>query len=271
MRGELKYTIKKCLSLPSKAYFAIFISGLTGFVSHAAFIWALTLSHKGGVALIYDTWPIIAVIASPLIMQKSWGAVSFKEFAIASLAILGMGFVIFSDNNINFNLLANGLDNSFQLEIIGGYILAFIGAYLTAIMVAYQGAVAEYMDFCKNQFSASLLNQLFARGVGFILSIPCYFIFADLSEPIHIEWLPVIFIGTVIMVLGTTMYIYCVLKSTKPTIHVMFYFVPFFAVIWLWLAGETTVNYGLAVGGAIILLSNIYLALVSRIKPSLDT
>jgi drug/metabolite transporter (DMT)-like permease len=80
----------------------------------------------------------------------------------------------------------------------------------------------------------------------------------------NINWGISIFIGFVVFVLGGAFYTYALLLSTSPTIHVLNYFVPVLAVIWLWIAGETTVNGGLVVGGVIVTLCNIYLVYAGR-------
>jgi drug/metabolite transporter (DMT)-like permease len=83
-------------------------------------------------------------------------------------------------------------------------------------------------------------------------------------NPENIDWAPSLFVGFVVFVLGGTLYTYSLLLSQSPTIHVLNYFVPVLAVIWLWIAGEASINSGLFIGGAIVTVSHIYLVYAGR-------
>ncbi len=256
-------------NLPSKAYVMLALSGISGVLCNSFFFWALDLAHKGGVSLLYEAWPVIAVIASPMLMRKAFKEVNFKEFLIAIIALVGVAIIILSDKEINFNVLSNNLSQSPDYSVIGGYILAFAGAYMVAINAVSQAAYSEFFSDLKDDFGATLINQVMGRGVSMIFAFILYLIFTDSSSSFVVDWPPVIFIGFGILILGTSFYTFGLLKSDKPTIHILYYFVPLLAVIWLWMAGETTISLGLVVGGAIILGSNVYLAYANRNKAPL--
>ena len=265
-KGLLGKAIHIQRNLPLRAYIMLMLSGLSGVLCNSFFFWALDLAHKGGVSLLYEAWPVIAVIASPILMRKAFKEVSFKEFSIGLIAMLGVGIIIFSDENISFEFLSSNLNQSPDYSVIGGYILAFAGGYMVAINAVSQAAYSEYFSELKNDFGATLINQVMGRGVSMIFAFLLYLYFSDDTAPYIVDWPPVIFIGFGILILGTSFYTFGLLKSEKPTIHILYYFVPLLAVIWLWLAGETSINFGLIIGGAIILGSNIYLAYIARDK-----
>ena len=260
--------IKIQRNLPPRAYTMLALSGISGVLCNSFFFWALNLAHKGGVALLFEAWPIIAVIVSPILMRKIWKDVSLKEFSIAFIALIGVATIILSDKEISFKLLSNDLSQSVDYSVIGGYILAFAGGYMVAINAVSQAAYSEFFAELKNDFGATLVNQVMGRGVSLIFAFILYMVFANDVAPFVIDWPPVIFIGFGILVLGTSFYTYGLLKSDRPTIHILYYFVPLLAVIWLWIAGETTISFGLAIGGAIILGSNLYLTYANRDKAS---
>lgn len=258
-----KGLLLKAISLQKKItrkYFSIiFLNAVSGVLCHTLFFWALTLSNKAGVSLIYESWPIIALIATPFLMKKTWQSVSFKEFFASIIALLGVTFIIFSDSSVNLFTSNTDLMTSFDYKVIGGYILAFAGGYMCAINVATQATMSEYFQELGDDFAATLVMQIWGRSTSFLLAIILMFAFIEPNVDFVFSWIPSLYVGFGVMVLGTSLYAFTILKAKSPTIHVLYYFVPLLAVFWLWLLGETQINLGLIIGGTIIILSNIYL------------
>jgi len=267
-KNLLNQAIKIGENLPKEAYIMALISGVTTVLVHTFFLWALYFAHKGGVTLLFESWPIIAVIATPFLMKRSWQSVSGKEIVVSFVALLGVGIVVLSDKSIDFNFNQKYLADFVDYTVLGGYILALLGAYMSAISIVSQAALAEYFHDLKDDFSASIVVQIPVRLISVILALGLFIALRDLSEPIVISWLPVICIGFFTLTLGASLYSYSLLRTSSPTMHILYYFVPILAIIWLWLAGQTTLNIGLAIGGAIITLCNIYLSYAGRAKAS---
>ena len=257
-------------TLPPKAYVMILISGVAGVLCHIFLYLALSMAHKGGVALIYDSWPIIVVIAAPLLMQKTWKDVSFKEFMAGIIALVGVGFIVFADSNIEFNFNPKAIQDSLDYTVLGGYILAFAGAYMIAMVTVSQGAFSEYFKDLNDDMGATPISQVWGRTTSVILSTILYMFFAPEMTSLHIDWFPIIYIGLFVFVFGGALVTYALLKSSSPMVTIGYYFVPVLAVVWLWLAGESTINAGLFIGGGIILLVNIYLLIAGRKAPMMD-
>jgi drug/metabolite transporter (DMT)-like permease len=266
-KGILRQAIEIQNNLPSQAYVMAILAGVTGIFCHIFLFWALSLSHKGGVALLYDSWPIFALIATPFLMKKQWKQVSFKEFLISLIALFGVALIVLSDEKIDINLNSLSLQEDFDFKIIGGYILAFVGGYMVALVSVAQGAFAEYFKDLNNDFGATLISQIWSRTLSVILAIIVYIAFAEPHNDLTINWLPILFIGIGVLVFGSALFSYSLLKANTPTINIMYYFVPVLAVFWLWLAGESTINLGIIIGGTIIFLSNIYLFIAGRKAP----
>jgi len=253
-------------NMPLNGYITMLISGISGFTIHVFFIWALDTANKGGVALLLEAWPAIAIIITPYLMKKKWKPLTLKEFGVSMIALLGVAVIVFSDKDVSLNFFDQSLDSDFDYKVLIGYIMAFAGAYLAAFMIVLQAALSEYYQGLKNDFTACILNQTLSRGISFICALATYFIIGEQFNIENISWIPLLVIGFGIMSLGTTLHIYTLLKSNRVTVHILYYFVPVFAVIWLWLAGQTNINAGLIVGGTIITLSNIYLAYLAHDK-----
>lgn len=252
-------------TLNSRAYATILASGVVGVLCHAFFIIALTLANKGGVALLYESWPILAVIATPFLMKKTWKEVSFIEFLVGIIALIGVAIIIFSDSNIGFPTKETKmLSETMDFTTIGGYILAFAGAYMLALVVITKGMYAEYFKDLNDTFGATIYTEMLSRIIC-VFVVLGIFLFMDIKiDESSIHWNSVLFVGFVVFVLGGALYTHALLSSQSPTIHIMNYFVPVLAVIWLWLAGEAEVNSGLFIGGTIVTLSNIYLVYAGR-------
>lgn len=261
---KFKQIIEIQKNLPKQAYFMGIIAGVSGMLCHTFFIWALSLAHKGGVSLIFKSWPIIAVIATPFIMKKVWKNVSLKDFMICLLALCGVAMIILSDKNIDIDVMGNSIGGSWDYKVFVGYILAFVGGYMVAIGSVTQAALVEYYSDLKDDFGAALVTQVFHRGVSLIVAIIFFYFFKDANIAFSITWPPVIFVGLFVLIFGASLYTYSILKSDSPTIHIMYYFVPVLAVLWLWIAGESTINIWILFGGALIVASNIYLTVASR-------
>lgn len=253
--------------MPLNGYIVMLISGVSGFLIHVFFIWALDMAHKGAVSLIVEAWPVIAIIITPFFMKKKWKVLSLKEFLVSLLALFGVAIIVLSDDSISLNFMERDFAKEFDYKALIGYIMAFAGAYLAAFMIVLQATLSEYYQGIKNDFAATIVNQTLSRGISLICAVIAYYIVGEELDIANINWIPVFFIGFFIMSLGTTLHIYTLLKSERVTIHILYYFVPVFAVIWLWLAGETDIHSGLIIGGSIITLSNIYLAWASSKAP----
>lgn len=261
-------------SLPRNAYIYITISGIAGVLCHGFFIVSLTLANKGGVSLIYESWPIIALVATPLLIKRAWKQVSFHEFLVSLCALGGVALIILGDQNLGFgDKVASTFSKApkqisdFDFVALGGYVLAFAGAYMCAVLVVTKATYSNYFTSMKDDFGASLVSESVCRTISMIFVIPAFVFLSDDLNFENIHWQASFFIGFVVFVLGGALYTYSMLSTNRPTIHIVYYFVPVLAVVWLYIAGETTINNYLIAGGIIVVIANIYLALKARKAP----
>ncbi|MEM9468586.1 MAG: hypothetical protein AAF988_00315 [Pseudomonadota bacterium] len=224
------------------------------------------MAHKGGVSIVYEMWPIMALIATPFLMRKKWKVVSFGDFFVSLLSLVGIGIIVISTESIPLNFLGNTSD-SFDYIALLGYVLAFIGAYSCALAVVFKAALSEYFEPLNDKMASSLIGELYPRILSTVLLAIGYVLFSSQFDTASINWEASFFVGFVVMFAGGALYTLSLLLTDRPTIHIVYYFVPVLAVIWLWLAGETTINAGLVIGASIIVFSNIYLALSARNAP----
>ena len=132
-----------------------------------------------------------------------------------------------------------------------------------------KGVVAEYYGGAQHSIGTTIVSEFYSRVISFaIILIGCLFL-QDYIDYSNINWGNSLFI-TACVIVGGVFYTYALINTDQPTIHIMYYFVPLFAVIILWLAGETTINSGLFIGGSMIVLCNLYLYFAGRKAPSVD-
>ena len=263
----LKQVINIQKELSFSAYIPAFVCGVSGVLSHAFFIISLSLANKAGVSLLYESWPIIAVIATPMLMKKAWKEVSLKEVLMSLIALIGVAIIILTDANIDFKgSSVDGLNNADNddYSVLGGYILAFAAAYMTAVLVVTRGTYSENFKSLDDDIASSLVSEIFGRTISMFFMSLAFVYLKDDFYMADVNWAATFFIGFVVFVVGGVLYTYSLLKTDRPTIHIMYYFVPVLAVIWLWVFDESTINSGLLVGGAIILAANIYLVIAGR-------
>lgn len=247
------------------SYISIIGAGLTGLLCHTLFFVALSMSHKGGVSLIYESWPIIAVIATPFLMKKQWNDVGLKEFLMGIIALIGVIIIVVSNEEVQLPFAdTKDLNSKTDYVSILGYVVALIGAYACALGVVLKGVASNKFEGTTDKIGLTLIGEIYSRLIAFailLLSMPFLYNYIDLN---NIDWIPAIYIGLVVMAIGGTLYTYALINTDRPTIHVMYYFVPIFAVFWLWVAGETKINAGLFIGGALIVAANVYLYFAGR-------
>lgn len=264
-KNKLKALIDHQKSLSRSSYLHIFASAAAHVLCHGLFFTALSLSHKGGASLIYESWPIIALIATPLMIKKDWQAVGLHEFITALIAMVGVIIIVLSNDKIELPFgSSKDLNARVNYSVLLGYILAFVGGYACAMNIIYKAIVAQEYRPIASKMGVTLISEFYSRVVGLLLVVILYPFLSEYIDLSQISWGAAAFIGLVVMVLGGAIYTYSILNARSPTIHVMYYMVPVFAVLFLWMAGETTITTGLFIGGAIIISCNIYLYFAAK-------
>ncbi len=260
---NLSRAIDIAKNLPQNAYLTILVSGIAGVMCHAAFIIALTMANKGGVSLIYESWPIIAVVATPFMMKRQWKEVNLREFMVSLVALMGVAIIILSDKAVSLGLEDHTVKET-DYYSLGGYILAFAGAYLCAIHVVTKGVFSEYFKEMNDDFGSTFISEAISRMLSLVFMVAGLSFFSHNVSFIDINWFSTFFIGFIVFVVGGALYTYSLLNAKSPTVHILYYFVPVFAVVWLWVMREAEINAGLFIGGAIVLACNVYLFYTSQ-------
>jgi len=271
-RRKLRTVIMNHKKLPRSAWFAILISGITHLVCNGFFFLALSMSHKAGVSLVYESWPIIAVIATPFFIRRQWKEVGLTEFIMSLVALGGVIVVVLSNQQIQLPAITSN-NLSIETDYIGllGYVLAFLGGYACALNAIFKAVTAENFRQLHHKDGAIIMSEFYSRVIALIIAIlllPFYSEHINLSE---VNWIPSFYIGFIVLLMGGFFYTYALINTDRPTIHILYYFVPLIAVFILWFFGESDVNPGLLIGGGMIIAANIYLYFSGRKATYMDT
>ncbi len=269
-RGKISNLIESHKNLPASAWWTIMANGFTHAICHGFFMVALTMSNKAGVSLIYEAWPVMALIMTPFFFQKKWKEVGLRDFIICLIALGGVLVVILSNTEIEtpFSQNKNISTETNYIELLG-YVLALLGGYACALSVVLKGVIAERFRDLNYDTGAIIISEVHSRVIAFIIMLIAFLIFAPFStEPLlqvgNIHWGSVLYVGFVVAILGGGFYTYALINTDNPTIHILNYFVPLIAVLILWMMGESTVNTGIWLGGILIVVANIYLYFSGR-------
>lgn len=269
-RGKISNLIENHKKLSSSTWCMIVANGFTHAICHGFFMIALTMSNKAGVSLIYEAWPVMALIMTPFFLQKKWKEVGLRDFIICLIALGGVVVIVLSNDQIEtpFSKSQTISTETNYIELLG-YVLALLGGYACALSVVLKGVIAERFRALNNDTGAIIISEVHSRVIAFIVMVVAFLLCSPFfTEPlVHIEnihWGSVLYIGFVVAILGGGFYTYALISTDNPTIHILNYFVPLIAVLILWVMGESTVNAGIWLGGSLIVVANMYLYFSGR-------
>lgn len=241
------------------AWLNILVSGASSAFNHVLFVIAMGLAHQGGVALIYDSWPIMAAFMAPFLLQRQWEDLTFRDFFLGIMACIGLGFIVFSDDNINLRSFFGDHGASFDYMSLLGYVLAALGGYMVALNLLTKTAITLQFSALRNSTLEIMISEAWARSIGAVL---LYLTIWGMGETLSFtpEGLKLAVFGAVgILIAGGGFQTYSMMKARNPNVSIFYYLVPVLAVVWLVVAGQTSVTALFFIGGALVLLSNVLL------------
>ena len=225
---------------------------LTVVLSFACLLISFDHMSKASATVMYEIWPIIAMYITPLLIAKGWDKISTKDLAFSFLAFLGAAFLIYPE--------ASGGAASFftDLERLRYAFLPLLGGVFMAISSVMKLRVSHLLRNEEHPVASLLLVQVFVSVGVILVSIPFMAFWPDKQSVYTFDNIAaVLFIGLFISTLGTVTYTLAVLRSAKSNIVVLWYLMPIFSVIWLWLAGQSQITPYIVLGSVFIITSNL--------------
>ncbi len=231
-----------------------FIAGACSGFSHAFFVLALTMANKGGVSILFESWPIIALILAPHMIDKDWNKSSWKDYSIAFIALIGVAVIILSDKDINW---LQGED--WDIYALMAYMITLLASYMTALLAILRTNYAQVYEPLENDFAAVMLSEAIVRFFASICLAVVGIAFG-MNLQVSMDQLPMLLlIGIGIFALGGSAYTYALLKAKNPNIVIFDYLIPIIAVVWLIMFGLTELTAWLAIGSIITIGACAYL------------
>lgn len=257
---KLRQFVKIHRSLDGAVWLNILASGASSAFNHVLFAFAMGLAYQGGVALIYDSWPIMAVFMTPFLLQRQWDDLSARDYLLGLVAIVGIGFIVFSDQNMDVRALFSPReDGSFDYMSLLGYVLAALGGYMCALVVLTKPAVSLAFEDLRHRGLTVLISEVWSRSIGTALLLLAAW---GMNETIAYTGTGLGFAFALafgVLILGGGLQTYVLLKARNPNVSLFYYLIPLLGVFWLVVTGQITVNLAFLAGAVLVIGASVVL------------
>lgn len=247
--------LPKWRALGRKTWGEILIGCLTMNISLACLLTAFSYMSKAGATIIYEVWPIVAMYMTPLLIRnKGWDKISGRDLFFSVLAFIGIGFIIHPEIEAQggFFLQEDWKLNALILS------LPFLGGVFMSVSSVMKARISHNLEVPGNPLASVLFVKMTFSLVIALSTIPFILFWPDQTSVFTTQSILVLlFAGVAIYTLGDVAYTLAVLGSSKSNIVVLWFLVPIFSVIWLWLAGESAITPWIILGSLMIISSNL--------------
>jgi drug/metabolite transporter (DMT)-like permease len=244
--------LPKVSQIKGQVLWEIFVGCLSVLLSFACLLIAFSYISRASATVVFEIWPIIAMYITPLLIKKGWEKISTRDMTFSILAFIGVVFLLYPETQ---NPLFTG---GFTLHGWYRLLLPLLGGVFMAVASVMKSRVSYNLENKKYPVASLLKVQAFFSAGVVLLALP----FALLWPDKHSVYTPenimaIFFIGIVTHTLGNVCYTMSVLRAAKPNIVVLWYLMPIFAVVWLWLAGEAEITEYIVLGSIFIVTANL--------------
>ena len=246
----------------SDGWMTIVIAGACSAFSHIFFVIALGMANKSGISLVFEIWPLLAVFFTPYMIDKEWKKTRRQDYLIGTIALVGVALIAFSDENIGW------FQEEWKLESILAYGMVILASYMTAILSLMRTQYANKLQQrgLNNSFASVVISETLTRFIAVVFILIAIFGMGEELQAPTDNFGLLFIIGFGIFVIGGSSFSYAILKSKSPNIHLFYYLVPVFAVVWLVIAQESQVTFLMVTGGVITILACVYLVMDAKYK-----
>ncbi len=233
----------------------IIIGCVTVVLSFACLLVSFSYMSKAGATVVYEAWPILAMYITPLLIKKGWETISRKDLAFSLLALVGIGFLLYPEIK-TAGFAADKFMGTFHL------LLPLLGGALMAVAAVMKSRVSHLLENKKHPIASLLRTQAIFSACVMVLSGIFALIWPDKPDVFSREnILIVVAVGVFIHTLGNVAYTMAILRSAKPNIVALWYLMPVFSVVWLWLAKVSAVTEYIVWGSIFIITSNLIMTI----------
>lgn len=251
----------KFTQLDKKSHIEFAFSGLCLMLSMACMWKSFSYISKAGATVVYEVWPIFSMFLTPICIKKGWGKLPARDYVYAILAFAGVAFILLPELHQHFFLEHSGGIKPFFILL-----LPFFGGVFMALSSVFKARLSYNIGVKDKTLVSMLMVQTYCIFYG-MLFITAFVGLQALSGAITTntyDWTSIgliVIAGVVINALGSLAYVIGLLKSRKPNIIALWYFMPVFSVIWLFMAGLATITPNIIIGTAAIICSNLLITI----------
>lgn len=264
---KFKVCIETHKNLDSNAWLNILVAGACSAFLNLFFILALDMAHKGGVSVIVEGWPILAVFMTPFMVNKVWDPIDKKDISFGIIALAGVCLIVFSDQSLYAeSTTAHKSLFGMDTTTFFGYVFALLASYMTAIHSLTKANYSLAVQNIKNSMTEVMLSEMFSRGIGTFIMLAVVFILGKQDNWSDAVFTTGFLIGFFVILVAGSSYTYAIMKARSPNVHIFYYMIPVLAVVWLYIAGLTEITPLLISGGLLVVLSNVIIFAKNRKK-----
>lgn len=248
--------LPKWRALGRKTWVEIMIGCLTMNLSLACLLTAFSYMSKAGATIIYEVWPIVAMYLTPLLISnKGWDKISARDLFFSVLAFAGIGFIIHPEIEAQGGFFLQQEEGTWNTIVL---CLPFLGGVLMSVSSVMKARISHNLEVPGNPLASVLFVKMTFSLVIALLTVPFVLFWPDQTSTFTMQSvLVLLFAGIAIYTLGDIAYTLAVLGSSKSNIVVLWFLVPIFSVIWLWIAGHSEVTPWIILGSLMIISSNL--------------
>lgn len=237
--------------------------GLVSTLYNLCFVLAMDMASRIGAAVIIESWPIIAMFLAPILITKKWDKIRGRDYVVGILALIGVSIIMIQGRPPKTSRVEE-LQSFISSDMIGmiGSGIALIGSICLALSIIFRAEVSQKISILlahKGKFDlrCSFIGEVICRLAALPSSLLLLWIF---PEDTFVTWSGAgyaLAAGVLIFNLGSVAVTLALLRSTNPAINMLYYLSPVFAVVWLYWLDLTQLNYGVLVGGLLVIAANL--------------
>ncbi|GAA5217156.1 hypothetical protein GCM10025776_20600 [Corallincola platygyrae] len=219
--------------------------------------------------LVFETWPILFFYIDS-ILRRNQRSTSINDYIFSGAAFAG--FLVLTAPNMDiadWMLLDSPMLQTLGLAALGGLAMA-VNCYFRMKCMDAWSEISEQRNLSLSTFKRGLLTEAGVRALAAPVLIGALFYSgqaipdADLSNLLLLA-----FVGVAILALGSLLYDLSVYSADNASISALWYLMPVGAVVILAVMQGRLLNQYEAVASALIVSSNIFLALRYPLRSSL--
>lgn len=244
-------------NLDGKTWLTVAGTGTAAAVNHACLMYAFLKIPMISAAIIYETWAILAVWLTPILVVNGWQKVRRLDYIFGLLAFVGVFFIVSADSR-ELALSALRKMDPARLQGYGLALVASLGVCLSTMLRrnVTRKLREKYNDdlLLATYLSSGLTRMASLPVIGIIL----FFLYGQTGKGVVMEAVPFALVtGIAVHLMGSITYVLGVLKSTGNSVPVPDFIAPVLAVFFLYAFGFSGVSDYVILGGLFVITANL--------------